>query len=544
MNIFSWLGIGFLKSQSINTFFLIFLIFFILIWEFFCLINLKGETYELKGFLPPRHNKKNIIPHLGGMIFISLILIIFSILKINGLTKFVVFQKTRSSKEIFFSLWNATTKITDCHWIFNHYLSNIGFILFAKINFLGIYFNYRNQWNLYSKMIILSSILSGAFILMIASNILNNKIFITSTTNFFSSLLNNYKFLSYYGWGLGFIIIQCLSSLLLLLWATKKNISHKIHLYLSITINLIFWIGFNGFTYSIFSCEKNLLFNILGESLLIIFFPIILGGIDDIEKIDKKIIQISYPIKFLLFNFVGAFYGNFYNTLYHDIVGFLSTKLYSFLQLGFIIFFRSILFNAWVNGINFTDGSDGLLYWNITPALIALIPLYLLLNLWKYTIKILGKNIQIISSDLLIELNFVYFIILFLMAFSIFFYFNKRPAKIFMGETGSFGVGAITFYIMSKTGLDFFFFLSMIMVFVQVISVFLQTSRYRIFKKKVFLMAPFHHHLELLNYSDKFILKIFIFINLIGLGLALLLYFYFHPKMLSSLVINFLKKFI
>ena len=542
MNIISWLSIAFLKSNSINTFFLIFILFFVLILEFFCLINLKGESFELKGFLPPRHNDKKKISHLGGMIFIPLVLMIFCTIKINSIIKFLLFHK-KHLKEIALSLWNVNNNLKQNYWSFNHYISTVGLIIFTKINCLSLYFNYKNQWNIYSKLLIISSIFTLLFFIIIIVNILMGggiTLFPINGILFF----NGYNILLYTGWSFLLLIIQGIISLIIIWTSVKKKISAKFHLYLSILINGFLWFVFNGLMFYKLSLNFYYIVDIFQETLLLVAFPMVLGFIDDVEKIDKTIVRCNYFLKFLIFNGFGALYDKFNGTLYHTLLKYISTKFYPLMGSLFMIFFRGLLFNTWVNGINFTDGADGLLYTNMMPALITSIPLYLFFNIGKYQGKIWGKSVMFLTSELLVEMNFIYFIMIFMMAFSVFFYFNKRPAQVMMGETGSFGVAAISFYIMSKMGFDLFFFISMIMVFFQVISTTIQTISYKIRKKRLFLMAPFHHHLELLNYSDDFILKLYLLINIIGLCIGLLIYFYWDPKELNNIVLNFVKKII
>jgi hypothetical protein len=129
MNVFQWLSINFLKSQSINTIFLLFVVVLFLIIEFICLQNLHGDFFQLKGFLPERHNIKQKIPHLGGIILISILLISFLVLKINSLVKLMILSKKVLKKDLLLNLWGVSTKFNESYFLLNHYLSNIGLIL-------------------------------------------------------------------------------------------------------------------------------------------------------------------------------------------------------------------------------------------------------------------------------------------------------------------------------------------------------------------------------------------------------------------------------
>ena len=92
-----------------------------------------------------------------------------------------------------------------------------------------------------------------------------------------------------------------------------------------------------------------------------------------------------------------------------------------------------------------------------------------------------------------------------------FLWFNAFPATIFMGDTGSLGLGGAIagLAIMTKTEL-LLILLGGIFV-VEALSVLLQVFSFQTFRKRVFLMAPIHHHFELLSWSEtKIILRFWI----------------------------------
>lgn len=85
-----------------------------------------------------------------------------------------------------------------------------------------------------------------------------------------------------------------------------------------------------------------------------------------------------------------------------------------------------------------------------------------------------------------------------------FLWFNVHPAKIFMGDTGSLAFGATlaTIAFMTDT-LIAFIIMSSIFIF-ETISVILQISSKKIRKgKKIFKIAPFHHHLEAIGWKEE-----------------------------------------
>jgi phospho-N-acetylmuramoyl-pentapeptide-transferase len=92
-----------------------------------------------------------------------------------------------------------------------------------------------------------------------------------------------------------------------------------------------------------------------------------------------------------------------------------------------------------------------------------------------------------------------------------FLWFNAFPATIFMGDTGSLGLGGAVagLAIMTKTEL-LLILLGGIFV-IEALSVLIQVFSFQTFRKRVFLMAPIHHHFELLSWSEtKIILRFWI----------------------------------
>ena len=92
-----------------------------------------------------------------------------------------------------------------------------------------------------------------------------------------------------------------------------------------------------------------------------------------------------------------------------------------------------------------------------------------------------------------------------------FLWFNSFPASIFMGDTGSLGLGGAIagLAVMTKTE-ELLLVLGGIFV-VEALSVLIQVFSFQTFRKRVFLMAPVHHHFEILGWSEtKIILRFWI----------------------------------
>ena len=107
-----------------------------------------------------------------------------------------------------------------------------------------------------------------------------------------------------------------------------------------------------------------------------------------------------------------------------------------------------------------------------------------------------------------------------------FLYFNKKPAKIFMGDTGSLALGGLlaTIAIMGKFEL---WLIPIAIVFIcETLSVMIQVTSFKLTGKRVFKMSPIHHHFELSGWSENKIVIVFTLITLISCTASVLLYYF------------------
>ena len=87
--------------------------------------------------------------------------------------------------------------------------------------------------------------------------------------------------------------------------------------------------------------------------------------------------------------------------------------------------------------------------------------------------------------------------------------FNTHPAKIFMGDTGSLALGAAMGAIAILTHRELTLLVVAFIFVIETLSVILQTFWVIVFKRKLFLMTPLHHHFEKLGWSESDIVKLF-----------------------------------
>lgn len=113
-----------------------------------------------------------------------------------------------------------------------------------------------------------------------------------------------------------------------------------------------------------------------------------------------------------------------------------------------------------------------------------------------------------------------------------FLWYNAFPAEVFMGDTGSmaFGGALATFAIMTKT--EILLLLIGGVFVIEALSVIIQVASFKYLGRRVFLMAPIHHHFEMKAWSDTKIMVRFWIVGgiLCAAGFALFYRYYFNQK--------------
>jgi len=145
------------------------------------------------------------------------------------------------------------------------------------------------------------------------------------------------------------------------------------------------------------------------------------------------------------------------------------------------------------NAVNLTDGLDGLAIGSLLPnyALFALICSSGALATWLtpslFTVEI--REVAVIASGLCGAcLGFLWF--------------NTYPAIIFMGDVGSLALGAVLGFIALICKGELILLFSGAIFVAETLSVMLQVASYKLRGKRIFKMAPIHHHFELLGLKE------------------------------------------
>ncbi|MGY3766515.1 phospho-N-acetylmuramoyl-pentapeptide-transferase [Vagococcus vulneris] len=107
-----------------------------------------------------------------------------------------------------------------------------------------------------------------------------------------------------------------------------------------------------------------------------------------------------------------------------------------------------------------------------------------------------------------------------------FFIYNKKPAKIFMGDVGSLALGGMLATISILLDQAWTLLLIGLVYVIETASVMLQVGSFKLRKKRIFKMSPIHHHFELSGWSEWKIDIVFWIVGLIMAGLTMVILYY------------------
>lgn len=172
-----------------------------------------------------------------------------------------------------------------------------------------------------------------------------------------------------------------------------------------------------------------------------------------------------------------------------------------YLNLGWfavpVLFFAVI---GTVNGVNFTDGLDGL-----ASSVTLIVAVF-------FTVVSLGMNSGVEPITCAVVGSLMGFLL-----------FNVYPAKVFMGDTGSLALGGFVAGVAYAMQMPLFIILVGLIYLIEVLSVMIQVSYFKATHgKRIFKMAPIHHHFELCGWSETRVVAVFSVVTAIMCLIALL----------------------
>ena len=229
----------------------------------------------------------------------------------------------------------------------------------------------------------------------------------------------------------------------------------------------------------------------------------IIGFLDDYLKVVLKRSDGLLPWQKFLLQVVLTAIFVFYIVKYTDISLTMRIPFWSghFLNLGWlavpVLFFAVI---GTVNGVNFTDGLDGL-----ASSVTVLVATF-------FTVVAVGTKSGIEPITCAVVGALLGFLL-----------FNVYPASVFMGDTGSLALGGFvagTAYVMQ---MPLFILIVGLIYLIEVLSVIIQVTYFKATHgKRIFKMAPIHHHFELCGWSETRVVAVFSVITAVMCMVALL----------------------
>lgn len=167
---------------------------------------------------------------------------------------------------------------------------------------------------------------------------------------------------------------------------------------------------------------------------------------------------------------------------------------------GLYVLFIIFWLVGFSNAVNLTDGLDGLVAGTASIAFAAF-------------------GVLAISQDQAAIALFTFIVAGALIGFLI---FNKYPAKVFMGDTGSLALGGALAMVSILLKQELLLLLIGIVFVIETASVILQVGSFKLRKKRIFKMSPIHHHFELSGWSEWKVVSVFWMAGLIAAAVAVL----------------------
>ena len=230
--------------------------------------------------------------------------------------------------------------------------------------------------------------------------------------------------------------------------------------------------------------------NLARFSILIFIAYGTIGFLDDFIKFKFKRNLGLTPLQKIIFQLAISIGIGFY--VYNSgVVGSILIIPFSRFSIDvgwWIIPIVSIIYLATTNSVNLTDGLDGLASLTTLSYMMCftiILLLFMQTNLAGHS-EISLEEISNLTTLCSVVCG----------AMLSFLVFNCFPAKVFMGDTGSLALGSLVASVAVFSRMSLFIPILGIMFVLSSVSVIVQVAYYKLTKKRIFLMAPLHHHFE------------------------------------------------
>ena len=232
----------------------------------------------------------------------------------------------------------------------------------------------------------------------------------------------------------------------------------------------------------------------------------VIGFADDyIKVVKKRNLGLTIPQKTIAQALVmGAYLASLYLSMNRQPYMFI--PLVGNVEIGFFFWiFGACVIYAAINAVNFTDGIDGLCGSVTLTAAVALLVIAAMRNL--FGVSLVAAALAGGCAGFLV--------------------WNHHPAKVFMGDTGSMFLGGMVVALAYAVGCPIILLPVGIIYVIEGMSDVIQIGYFKLTHgKRIFKMAPIHHHFEMSGWSEKKIVTVFTLVNLVGCAAGILLMYY------------------
>lgn len=276
-------------------------------------------------------------------------------------------------------------------------------------------------------------------------------------------------------------------------------------------------------------CASLLCVNLFNPYVLLGLFCIIsfsfIGARDDYMKISAKSnAGMSAKMKFFLLFVVSLIITALLLYIGHNTNLYIPFMKYPLFDMGdftianipiIALAFWILVFLATSNAVNITDGLDGLA---TVPSICALFSL----SIFVYVAGHAGFSGYLLWPKVVDSGELVILSVSLIGALFGFLWYNCHPAQVFMGDSGSLALGGFIAFMAIVSNNEILLLLIGIIFVIEALSVILQVGSYKYRQKRIFAMAPIHHHFEVRGWAENKIIVRFWIIAILANLIALL----------------------